>query len=300
MKLKAISILFVGLFLITANLKAQDLMDMLGDSKSQTVDYATATFKTTRLVTGESVENPANGVLLFLISHRFGQMNSGAYELFGLDQSTIRFGLEYGINDRLAVGVGRSSYQKDFDGFVKYKVLRQSSGKRNMPVSLSYFAGADVNTLKWQYPERPNHTSSRYSYVHQLLLARKMTSMLSLQIMPTVVHKNLVATTGDKNDMYAVGGGGRYKFTNRASINAEYYYVLPNQTVNSYSNCLSLGFDVETGGHVFQLIFTNAKPMFERGFITENTGKWSKGDIYFGFNISRVFTIKKPKAYKES
>jgi hypothetical protein len=297
MKRRFIIAVFLGLGFLSNQLSAQDLMDLLGDSK-ETTEYTTATFKTTRLVNGQSVEHPANGVLLFLISHRFGQVNSGAYELFGLDQSTIRLGLEYGVNDRLAIGVGRSTHEKAIDGFVKYKVLRQSTGKQKMPVSLSYYGNMTVNMLKWQYPERKNYETSRYSYVNQLLLARKMNGKLSLQIMPTLVHKNLVPSKADHNDILAMGGGGRLKLTNRASVNAEYYYLLPDQSVTEYSNCLSVGFDIETGGHVFQLIFTNAKPMFERGFIAETTGKWSNGDIYFGFNISRVFTIKKPKAFK--
>jgi hypothetical protein len=131
------------------------------------------------------------------------------------------------------------------------------------------------------------------------LTARKFTSNLSLQLMPSLVHKNLVATKEDKNDIFSIGIGGRYKITNRMSVNAEYYYTPTEQISYDFDQPFSLGLDIETGGHVFQLHFSNAKAFFERGFITETHGSWGKGDIYFGFNISRVFTIKKPKTFEE-
>lgn len=269
-----------------------DLMDLLGDE--ETVNYTTATFKTSKLALGHSVENPAEGDLLFLISHHFGTINSGAYEFFGLDQATIRLGFEYGLTDRLAVGIGRSSYNKTFDGFLKYKLLRQSTGKKNMPVTLDLVAGMSLNSLKWTNPDRTNYFSSRLTYVYQVLVARKFGNRLSLQLMPSMVHRNMVATTADKNDVYTIGAGGRIKLTNRTSLNVEYHYVLPNQIVSyDYTNSLTIGFDIETGGHVFQLFFTNSTPINVSDFLTHTTEQWGKGEIYFGFNISRVFTLKK-------
>jgi len=276
----------------------QNLMDVFGEEEPVT-EYSYATFKTTRVVSGHSVENPANGVLLFMISHRFGKINSGAYDFFGLDQATIRLGLEYGINDFLSVGIGRSSYQKSYDGFIKAKVLRQSSGARNMPITLTLFSSIDAFSLKWQDTTRQNYFSSRLTFVNQILIARKFNDKLSLQISPTFIHKNLVSAETDDNDTYALGFSGRYKLTQRLSINAEYFHVLPGSVADNFENPLSFGFDIETGGHVFQLHFSNAQPMFERAFITETMGKWGNGDIYFGFNISRVFTIKKPAEFKK-
>ncbi|MFW5975015.1 MAG: DUF5777 family beta-barrel protein, partial [Bacteroidota bacterium] len=187
MSLSRIVIFQVVLLLYAANSFAQDdLMDMLGDDEPAT-EYTFATFKSTRVISGQSVENPDEGVLQFVVSHHFGRVNQGAYDLFGLDQATVKLDFQYGITDRLAVGVGRSSYQKTFDGFVKYKILRQSTGVEKMPVTFSYVAGADLNSLKWQHPERDNHFSSRISYFHQLLLARKFSEDLSLQLTPTVI-----------------------------------------------------------------------------------------------------------------
>lgn len=296
MKITIFSLFFL---IVPFQLLAQDdLMDMFGEEE-ETTDYAYATFKTTRVVNGQSVENPAPGNLIFIISHHFGRLNEGAYNLWGLDNATIRLGLEYGITERLAVGVGRSSYNKTFDGFVKYKFLRQSTGLKNMPLTVSYFGSMSLNSLKWQNPERTNYFSSRLAYTHQLLIARKFSNAFSFQVSPTWVHKNLVPTEEDQNDQIAIGFGGRYRLTQRWTFNAEYFYLLPDQTVQEYDNSLSLGFDIETGGHVFQLHFTNSKPMFPEGFITETQGSWLDGDIYFGFNITRTFTIMKPETFRE-
>jgi hypothetical protein len=289
-------LLFLSVFPFST-LLAQDLMDLLKDDKPKT-EYSYATFKTTRLVLGQSVENPAKGTLQFLIEHNFGRVNQGAYEFFGLDQSTIRLGLEYGINDWLSVSAGRSSYQKTVDGAVKAKILRQSTGARRMPLSLSVYSDVTVNGIKWQNPDRKNYFTSRLAFTSQLLIARKFSNAFSFQLTPTFVHKNLVPKRADPNDILALGAGGRIKVTQRTSLNAEYFYVFNNNKDNNYQNVLSFGCDIETGGHVFQFRITNAQPMFDRSFITETTGKWNKGDIYFGFTINRVFTIIKPNSFQ--
>jgi hypothetical protein len=293
---KNITLFSFFLLFISQNIKSQDLMDLLGNDKPSK-EFAKAAFKTTHLILGQSIENVAKGHLNFIIAHHFGRINEGSYNFWGLDQSTIRIGLEYGITDKLEVGLGRSSYQKTIDGFVKYKILRQNN--MNMPISISYFGGMAINTLKWEDPTRDNFFSSRLSFVNQLLIARKFTDNLSLQLMPSFVHKNLVKRVIDQNNIFAIGGGGRYKLTKRLSVNAEYYQLLPGQTADDFDNSLSLGVDIETGGHVFQLFFTNSQPLFERGFITETQGKWNKGDVFFGFNIIRTFAVVKPKAFRK-
>lgn len=279
----------------------EDLLSMLGEEK--TTDYATASFKTNRIINGHSIENTAAGVLDFKISHRFGPVRQGVYDMFGLDAATIRIGLDYGITDRLMIGIGRNGNEKIIDGFAKYRLLRQSSGKRNMPISLSYLIDGQIKTLKFSDAERDNKFTSRLYYTHQLLLARKFSKNLSLQLMPTLVHRNLVPTRDEKNDVLAIGIGGRTKLTKRVALNVEYYYVPEGQISTDYANSLSIGFDIETGGHVFQLHFTNTNAMSYKGFITETPEDWFfKNDegrmlsgIRFGFNVSRVFTVKKPK-----
>jgi hypothetical protein len=281
-------------FSATARLASQeDLMDLFGEEEPKT-EYAYATFKSTRICIGQSIENPPNGNLIFVVSHHFGTINQGAYEFFGLDQATTRIGFEYGVNDWLALGIGRSTLNKSFDGFVKIKLLRQSSGQKNMPLSVSYFGNTGVNGLRWQDPDRENYFTSRLSFVHQLLIAKKISSSLSLQLMPTMIHRNLVEREIDENDVFAIGAGGRVKISKRVSVNAEYFYLLPGQTADDYTNAFTIGFDIETGGHVFQIFATNGRGATEQYYIPQTAGKWTNGDIRIGFNITRVFTIKKP------
>ncbi len=274
--------------------KQQDEQDK--KTAKETTDLTTATFKTTRLINGQSIENVGSGILDFKINHRFGYLNSGAYNLFGLDNATMRMGLDYGVNSRLMVGIGRSTFEKQYDAFVKYRILRQSTGKVNMPVSLSYVASGMLKTLKNEDPTLKTNFSDRLFYAHQLIVARKFNDYFSLQLMPTMVHYNIVPLAKDPNDLWSLGIGMRQRLSKRVNLTLEYYNQFTK--LSGYYNSLAVGFDIETGGHVFQLHFTNSTGMTERTFITETTGQWGKGDIHFGFNISRVFTIVKPKALK--
>ncbi len=296
-------IYFLALLLLPqlSNAQDEDLLSLL--EEEETTNYATAAFKANRVVNGHSIENTAKGVLDTKFSHRFNPIRQGLYDMFGLDGASIRIGADYGVTDRFMVGFGRSNYEKTLDGFAKYKILRQSSGAKNMPVTLAYLVDAQVRTLKFAEPDRNNKFTDRLTFTHQLLIGRKINSRLSLQLMPTVLHRNLTLSPDDKNDVYIMGAAGRIKLTKRVALNLEYYYVPEGQIENPYVNSLSIGFDIETGGHVFQLHFTNSAHMTYKGFLTETQEDWffenNQGrmltGIRFGFNISRVFTIVKPK-----
>lgn len=289
-------LLLITFSLILPGISAQEnLMNMLNKDTAKATVYTIAAFKTTRVMNGQSIKSMPRGQLDFRISHRFGPVNLGLYEFFGLDQSITRFSLEYGISNWLMVGAGRGTYLKTFDGFAKFTIMRQTTGARVMPVSVLFFTSVAATSVKWSNPDVNNVFNSRLSYVNQFLVGRKFNEILSLQIAPTFVHRNLVPTPADPNDLFSIGAGGRLKLGKRISFNAEYFYLLNSRKDMSRKiyDPLSLGFDIETGGHVFQLIFTNSLGIIERDFIGETTGKWSKGDIHFGFNISRVFTLKK-------
>ncbi|MCG8318019.1 MAG: DUF5777 family beta-barrel protein [Cytophagales bacterium] len=295
---KKLPVIFITLSILTLfQLKAQDdLLELLEEETKDenNINYTYATFKATRIINGQSVENTAGGVLSFIIAHRFGKINDGFYELFGLDQATIRFGLEYGITDDFNIGIGRSSFQKTFDAYAKYKLLKQSSGAKNMPVTLSLFTGMAATGVEDLSPGNEDVFSSRLSYSYQLLLARKFSNNFSFQLSPTLVHRNLVRTPEINNDVIALGIGARYKLSNRVTLNAEYFYRFDDENLGDDTfNAIALGFDIETGGHVFQLHITNSRGMLERYFVSETTGDIADGDIFFGFNISRVFTIVK-------
>jgi len=270
---------------------AQELLDLLGNEDSQK-EYVTNAFKSTRVINGHSMEMVGAGVLDFRIMHRFGRLNSGSYNLYGLDQATIRLGLDYGISKRLTVGAGRSSSKKELDGFLKYRLIWQSTGKKSIPFSVIVVSGITMNMLKTdQDPEQPYFYSNRLAYYYQAIIGRKFSEKYTLQVTPTFVHRNLVKLNNDPNDVYALGIGSRLKLTKRISLTEDFFYVVNRSVSENFQNCLSIGFDIETGGHVFQLHFTNALGMNERAFITETNGQWEKGDVQFGFNISRVFTI---------
>ena len=285
-----------SLCLISTQLAGQDLESLLEQQMKETTEYTYATFKSTRILNGHSVEHLEEGELDFRISHRFGRINSGAYEFFGLDQAHIHLSLEYGIKDWVMVGLGRGTFEKTVDGFAKFRLVRQSSGIRNMPVSISSMSGFYVNGLRWEDPERENYFWQRLDFAHQLMIARKFSPGFSLQLTPSYLHRNFVETNNDPNDLFALGAGSRLKITKRLSINAEYFYLFKpenDQLSNEIYNPFSLGLDIETGGHVFHIIVTNSVGMRENGFLGHTTGRWLNGDIHLGFNISRVFQLKK-------
>jgi len=286
--------MLLGLLLVSfSSVIAQEEEDLLSLlEEEEAVNYTTGSFKANRVINLHSLENTAGGELDVKISHRFGFLSGNFYELFGLDQATIRIGGDYGISERLMVGIGRSNYEKTYDAFVKYKILRQSTGAKKMPITLSILGTTAITTIKFQDPDRENFFSSRLYYTGQLIIGRKFSNAFTLQLSPTIVHRNLVATNAEENDVFALGAAARIKLGKRTSLNTEYIYVLPDQLAPGYRNSLSVGFDIETGGHVFQLHFTNSTSMIEKGFITETVGSWEDFDVHFGFNISRVFNIK--------
>lgn len=254
--------------------------------------YTEGTFLSSRVINSHSVEGTQKGILDFRILHRFGTLNKGLYEFFGLDNASMRMGFDYGVSDQLSVGIGRSTYQKQYDAFIKYAILRQKLNI-SMPISLSYLASGMVQTVKDNNPLIKTSFSDRLFFANQLILARKMSKGFSLQLMPTLVHYNLVPKTADPNNLYSLGASTRIKVSHTISINSEYYYQF-NQIANT-KNSLSVGVDIETAGHVFQLHVTNSTGMTERSFITGTNGTWGNGDILFGFNISRKFEFKKRK-----
>jgi len=215
---------------------------------------------------------------------------------FGLDQADTRFQFDYGVKDWLQVGIGRSADPKAVGGYVKWKFLRQSTGKVNMPISVLYHAYMNVGLDKYTDPNQQNDFVSRLSYVHQLIIGRKFNENFSMELVPSFIHDNIVDHATDKNDKFSLGFGFRQKISRRVSINFEYFYTYPTLTLDDvFSNSLSIGVDIETGGHVFQLHLTNTQSMNENNYMTDRTGNWLKGDIHLGFNVSRVFTIYRPK-----
>lgn len=291
------SILSLIFILISILVSAQD--DLLNElTKEPVANETIATFKGSRIINLQSVETRPKGTLEFIFSHRFGRINQGAYTLWGLDDAYVRLGLEYGITDRFGVGLGRNSIDKSFDGFMRYKVLAQQPGK--MPVTVSA-----LGTLNYRSSPRkdesivPITANDRISYVGQLLIARKFTPGLSLQVNPIFVHRNTVDQQYENNDDFALGIAGRQKISRSMALTAEYLVRL-NSRENDLPfyeryDAFGFGIDIETGGHVFQLVFTNSLGLIERSVVTETNGNFWDGDIHFGFNVTRTFQLSRKK-----
>ena len=271
----------------------EDLLQLTGKD-SATKEYIASAFKSSRVINGHSMEFIGKGVLDFRILHRFGTVNQGIKEFFGLDQATMRMGFDYGLGKNLTMGIGRTTNLKELDGFVKFRPIHQANGPRGSPISLILVGGMSIITLKNNDPAKDVTFNSRLAYYYQAIIGRKFNQQFTLQLSPTIVHRNEVLANDD-NDTYAMGIGGRIKLSKRIAFVADYFYVLNGLPKEQNHNPLSLGVDIETGGHVFQLHFSNACGMNERAFITETLSDWGKGDIKFGFNLSRVFTIGKKK-----
>ena len=285
--------LVCGFFLVASVAYSQDdLLKELDEKEPEAKEYAFATFKGTRLVNGHSVETKKKHELELIISHRFGMLNSGPVNFWGLDEAYIRIGLEYGITDRFNLGVGRNSFNKIYDGYLKYKLLSQSKGPGSSPVTMTAFASTGIQSYPTKAEDPTLTFFDKATYTYQLLIARKFSPKFSFQISPTMLHTNRTDELLYNHDQYALGVGGRYKLTGSLSLNAEYYYRVEPKIPDLNHNSLAIGFDIETGGHIFQLILSNTQGMVERTFINQTEGDFAKGDIHFGFNITRTFQMK--------
>jgi hypothetical protein len=310
---KIIALIGVAWILVAQIAYAQDdLLELVNKNEPAKKQFINNAFKSSRVINGHSMEFIGKGIMDFRILHRFGEINTGINNLYGLDQANMRIGFDYGLTKDLTVGFGRSNVNKEWDGFIKYRPIQQSTGgKGASPVSLILITGMTMSTTPWADPSRKNFFSSRLNFYNQIIIGRKFSENFSLQLSPTHVHLNLVPYNIYSNDIFAMGIGSRLKLTKRTAFVVDYHYIIkPNMfnfedddddddsdgqsaQFNNMLNPLSIGFDIETGGHVFQLHFSNSTGMNEKAFITNTTKSWGKGEIRFGFNLSRVFAVGK-------
>ena len=283
-------------FLLLSSLAVQaqesDLFDVFEENAQSEVVYAT--FKGTQLINASTNETPGEGVLQFMMAHRFGSFNDDyLYNFFGLDNAQVRMQLDYGVSDRLNIGVGRSSFLKVADGFIKYQLLQQQKGTKTVPVSITLHSSTNYRNAR--YTDGIDHaTSDRLSYMHQAIIARKWNRKLSTLVSPSVVHFNLVPSAQDPNTTAHLTLGGRYKITNRMALTVE-GTLMSNREFSGgerYTTPFALGVDIETGGHVFQFHISNTRAMNGPYWMARNPYIASNGGLFLGFNISRVFTVK--------
>jgi hypothetical protein len=294
---KQLSLLFIFSFIGIYCFAQDDLMKMAQLDAKPDNNITIATFKDSRLIDQQTLECLGPQTLNVEISHRFGQINSGSYNAWGIDgPANIRIGLDYSYDGRLMAGIGRTSDEKLFDGYLQYRLIRQKDDG-SMPVSVTLFTSMAYTTLQnlSGEPEIYFYESDRLSYAHEIMVGRKFTPRFSLQLSGYLIHSNVTQNIGDKNDIYAIGGATRYKLTKSFALTAEYAYCLNNYyaTVPNvhYYNSMGVGFEIETGGHVFQILLTNSFGLNETEFVPFTTASWSNAGIRVGFNISRVFHV---------
>lgn len=290
--MKPLLVPFLFLCSLAAQAQESDLFDVFEEDTKREVVYAT--FKGTQLINASTNETPGEGVLQFMMAHRFGSFNDDyLYNFFGLDNAQVRMQLDYGVTDRLNIGIGRSSFLKVADGFIKYQLLQQQQGTRTVPVSIALHSSTNYRNAR--YTDGIDHSmSDRLSYMHQAIIARKWNRKLSTLVSPSVVHFNLVPAAQDPNTTAHISLGARYKISNRMALTGE-STLLSNREFSSgerYTTPFAIGVDIETGGHVFQLHISNTRAMNGPYWMARNPYIASNGGLFLGFNISRVFTVK--------
>lgn len=291
-KINILLTLFLAKGFVTFSQNPDDLLNLVTEKPKK--EFTTATFKTTRLINFHTIEVNGKKTLDFRISHRFGDFNSGAYNAWGIDGgANIRLALEYCVNGKLMVGVGRTSGRKIADGFLKYRLLRQTNSN-SMPISVTLFTSI-FHTFERAKIDGINKYSSptdRLSYCNQIMVGRKFNSRFSFQLTGAMVHVNLVDKITDKNDCFVVGAVTRFKFAKRQAITVEYGYRLNKYSKEKYYDSFGIGYDLETGGHVFQVHLTNSFGLTEDQYFMYTNTSWENWGIRLGFNISRVFSLQ--------
>lgn len=293
-----------------------DLLDMVKDEPTNEAPKKVyATFKTTKIVSSQSIETVKKRNLDFRITHRFGNiynskspnaLNEAAHSSFGLDNSTdIRISFDYGITDDITIGIGRSKYKEMYDGTFKWRFLTQRE-KKGIPVSVCFYGNLGYTSMTtdnlYAGTIRPKtNEAHRIQYCSQLLIARKFNHNLSLQLMPTYVHRNFIKEQlntnnwkEDQNGLFSLGIGGRIKLSKRFALVADYFYnfsAFQTNNPTAYYNALSAGIEIETGGHVFHVNFSNAPAILESSMLTTTQDTWTNGQVKLGFNISRWFAF---------
>lgn len=294
MKIRYIILLLI--ILIGTSLKAQDedLEALLEEEMGVVQENILGTFLSSYILNNPSVEMLDKNGVNFRISHKFGFLNSGAENFYGFDYSSVYYGVEYAPADWINLGVGRGTFRKSVNGQLKLRLLRQSKGETNMPISLVAYGELDYKTTQYTNEELNADRIGRMEYTSQLLLARKFGSNLSIQLIPTYIHKNLVETKDDQNSIVAMGFGGTYRLYNRLRLNAEYFWVQEHNTPDEdYYSPFSIGICYQTSRHAFEVFATNSTGITSNNHITFTTGNFWSGDICIGFNVSIIFSVKR-------
>jgi hypothetical protein len=287
MSLKLVLSLMFGLSVIGQASAQDDLLNQLDTVKSKEKQVEIAAFKGLQICNMQSTKLTGKGEWYVLISHRFGDLTEGFDNFFGLDDAYTKLGAIYGVTNWLSIGASRQTNNKIYELTAKYRLKSQE--ENGFPVTIVGYNTMDINSnLSTDiYPGLESY--NRLAYSTQILISRKFTDAFSFEIAPIYIHKNLYDDTTERENQFILAMGGRYKLTKRLSVNLEYAPRIdaPENTV--YHDLLSIGLDIDTGGHIFQLVFSNCQTMNDVYVFSNAAGKWNGGSIYFGFNLYRVF-----------
>jgi hypothetical protein len=278
--------LFLGVGFASAQ---DDLFNQLDSVKSNKKEIETAAFKALQVCNMQSTKLPVKGEFYLLISHRFGDLSYGINNFFGLDNALTKIGGIYGATNWLSLGLSRHTYNKTYELAAKYKLANQIVD--GFPITIVGYNTMDINSELEKAVNPQLKFKNRLAFTTQLLLSRKFSDNFSLEVAPILVHKNLYDDTIDQKDLYLIGTGGRYKLSKRLSLNLEYAARLGSKINGSpYHNPLTIGLDIDTGGHIFQMVFSSSQPMNDVAIFSNSTGSWEgKKSLFFGFNMYRVF-----------
>jgi len=243
-------------------------------------------FQGTRFINLQSANVAEKNELQMFIQHRFGNINGGFYEFFGLDEASMRLGFEYGIFKNFTVGIGRSTYMKTFDSFLKYRILTQTS---SMPLTLTATLAGSVPTIRDYFPAEYDNFGDKASGNVQLHIAKSWKS-IGFQVSPGYIGTGYIPAENSSYSFFTLGGGGSVKLSKKISFNVEYLYRFEDEI--DYVNPLSASIDLDTGGHLFQIVISNGQQMYDQAIITNPTGDWAEGSLYLGFNLVRGFNFK--------
>jgi len=310
------SMLTILIFLFSKSGFAQNRLSDALDKEVSTKEnnkkhFAYATFKGTHLINARTIETIKKHELDFRVSHRFGDLGGefgGIKRFYGLDNSTdIKISFDYGISDRLTFGIGRAKGATDirelYEASLKFKMIRQGDDE-GWPITMTAFVNTVASGMSSNIkPNTPDHFekfSDRLSFAGEVFIASKISDGFSLMVIPAYIHTNYVIAN-DVNDVYAIGVAGRLKITKRMGLVADYFKVFRDQkSIDKFKangltfyNPLGVGLEFETGGHVFDLTFTNCTSILENQFIPYTTTTWKMGQFRWGFNLSRIFSLKK-------
>ena len=287
---------FFLVFLLLCNVSLfsqSNLLDMIDDDTDEASTEVSSTFKSYKLVNFETPKLVPKNHLNFIVAHRFGSVKNGIEDLFGLDIASTRLQFVYGLSDKINLSFSRSKFRRTYDFGAKYHIINQKKNGFPFTIAGHHLLGIDTSLDENLLPGI--RFANRLRSTHQLIMASKINDKLSVEFVPTILHDGLVELEEQDNLQYALGFGGRYLFTKRMGIVVDYGLHLNRASTSPYKNVFSIGYEIETGGHVFQLHFSNAQGMYENAFITQAAGDWSKRDFFFGFNINRIFNLKSKK-----